>query len=90
MVDQQVTANSMREVLEKKGASVTCASWFMMDSEYKRENDVRLKEEDDFTELALNGGFDVIIGDPVLRRMAEGYEGIYIEKNQFSLSGKQS
>ncbi len=90
VVDQQVTAGSIRKALEAKGAKVTCASWFMMDPELKAEGDIRLREEDDFTELAENGGFDIIIGDPVQERMAGSFQGRFLPKNQFSLSGKQN
>ena len=90
VVDQQVTAGSIRKVLEEKGAKVTVASWFMMDPELKREGDVRLREEDDFTELAESGRFDIIIADPVQERMAGAFQGRFLPKNQFSLSGKQN
>ena len=89
VVDQQISAESIRTVLERDhGAAVTTAGWFLMDPALRREGDVRLSDEDDFTELAESGNFDVIIGDPVLQRMAKHFQGTWIEKRAFSLSGK--
>lgn len=88
IVDQQVTANSIRKALAQPEKQITAASWFLMDPELKEEQDVRLTEEDDFEELVMNGGFDVIIADPVLKRMVKDPHCLFIEKNQFPMSGK--
>ena len=90
VVDQQVSAESIRQALEARGAKVTVASWFMMDTSLRQDGDIRLTEEDQFTETAESGAFDVLIGDPVLQRMARHFQGEFIAKNQFSLSGKQN
>lgn len=90
VVDQQVRANSLRAALWDKGASsVTCATWFMFDRSMAEEGDMRLVEEDDFEELVINGGFDLLIGDPAQWRIIEkAYGGSTFDLAQFPVSGR--
>ena len=88
VVQQQVTAKVLREELLAAGAaSVTCATWFMMLDELAEPGDVRLREEVDFEELVREGGFNVLMGDPVLWRIVDFFEGTTIDLPEFPVSG---
>lgn len=87
-VHQQVTANSLREELQKRGSGeVTVATWFMKKSELAQPGDLALKEEDQFVQLAGQGEYDIIIGDGVLRRMIPGFSGLFVDAPHFAVSG---
>lgn len=88
IVDDQVAGVTMRDEIASFGGErkVTIASWFSMSEDLKREGDVHLLEEDDFTELIEEGDFDIIIADPVHRKMIKK-DITFIEKNSFQISG---
>ena len=92
VVHQQVLANAIRSHLEEAGAAekIVCASWFDQKPELLEEGDVRLREEDDFTDLIQGGRWDLIIADPVLRPMAGTYDGRWIDAYHFAVSGQRS
>lgn len=87
-IHQQVTANTLREELEKRGSgAVTVATWFLKKKELARPGDLALTEEDQFAELAGQGDYDLIIGDGVLRRMIPGFAGAFVDAPHFAVSG---
>ena len=92
IIDQQVAANSIRLTLEaeleKDKARIRTASWFMMDKELTREGDLHISGEKAFEDLVQNESFDMIVGDPILKRMLSNFDGLFIDKAQFALSGK--
>lgn len=88
VVHQQFAANALRDQLEKQGCEVVCASWFRMYDSCKREQDVHIKGEEDFYELAVNGGFDYILADDFFRRAANGFSGVWIDLPHFAVSGR--
>ena len=90
VIDQQVRAGSLRRaILEKGAAAVACATWFMQIPELVQPGDMSLMEEDDLADLGRNGGFDIMIGDPALRRIVErDFTGIWADLPQFPVSGK--
>ena len=89
VIDQQVRANTMRELLVKRGAAeVHCATWFLMDTTRTQPGDCRLKEEDDFEALVYDGDYDLLIGDPTLWRIIPNYSGETIDIPQFPVSGR--
>ena len=89
IIDQQVRANTMRTVLLDRGAAeVHCATWFLMDTTRTQPGDCRLKEEDDFETLVYHGDYDLIFGDPTLRRIVPKYSGDKIDLPQFPVSGQ--
>lgn len=88
VIDQQVRAKTLREILRQRGAaSVTCATWFLRLTELTETGDVRLKEEDDFEELVTQGNFNLLIGDGTLWRIVPEYHGETISIPQFPVSG---
>lgn len=89
VVHQQVTANSLREALERRGcASVTVASWFRMEPSLSRPGDLCLREEEEFEALAHSGAYDLMVGDPALWQMAPFFQGTLVNVPHFALSGR--
>ncbi|MBR6044253.1 MAG: hypothetical protein IKP47_01330 [Ruminococcus sp.] len=88
IMHQQFAANALREKLEAQGCEVTCASWFSMRPTFMREGDIQIKGEEDFCELAVNGGFDVILADEFFKRAAKGFTAKWIDLPQFAVSGR--
>ena len=89
VVHQQVTADSIRRKLLKKGAeTVQIACWFMMKKELLEDKDVSLRDEDDYIELVQNGDFDIIFADKCMDRMTPEFGGIFINMRHFAVSGK--
>ena len=89
VVHQQVMADSIRRELRKKGAAtVVNASWFMMKKELKEEQDVFLRDEDDYTELVKNNKFDLIFADKAMEKMTPEPEGKFVNVRHFAVSGR--
>jgi nitrogenase molybdenum-cofactor synthesis protein NifE len=89
IIGQQVSAHTLREELIRRGAGeVVAAGWFMQLRELIREQDIRLTEEDECEALLTSGRFDVVIADPVFRKMAGDSEAVFIDYPQFSISGQ--
>ena len=89
IIDQQVRANTMRDLLAACGAAeVHCATWFLMDTTLTQNGDRKLKEEDDFEALVYGGNYDLLIGDPTLWRIIPNYTGKTIDIPQFPVSGQ--
>ena len=89
VIDQQVRANTMRDLLLSRGAAkLHCATWFLMDTTRTQPGDCRLKEEDDFEALVYGGDYDLLIGDPTLWRIIPNYSGETIDIPQFPVSGR--
>ena len=89
VIDQQVRANTLRNILMDRGAAeVHCATWFLMDTTRTLPGDCKLNEEDDFETLVYNGNYDFLIGDPTLWRIVPNYAGEKIDLPQFPVSGR--
>lgn len=88
VIDQQVSACSIRQVLLDAGAArVRTATWFQLPSALAQEGDVKLTEEDEFEALVRDGGFDMIIGDPVHWKMTGDFSGRLVDRVEFAVSG---
>lgn len=89
VVHQQTAANEIRKEIRRAGeADVTAATWFMLTEEGKEPQDVQLATEKKFAEYVEQGGFDVIIGDRLLKRALRTYQGEYIAVSHFAVSGE--
>ena len=90
VVQQQVTGNAIREEILKKApdAQVTVASWFMMKPELRRDEDLHLRDEEDYIKLVEIGSYDVIYADPCMARMTPKFEGVFVDTVHFAVSGK--
>ena len=89
VVHQQVMADSIRKEFRKKGAdSVVNASWFMMKKELKEEQDVFLRDEDDYINLVKNNHFDLIVADATMQPMTSEPEDRFMNVRHFAVSGR--
>lgn len=89
VIHQQAAANEIRkEILEAGDANVTVATWFMLKEELKEPQDIQFTTEKQFAEYVKQGGFDVIIGDRLLKRAIRTYQGEYIAVSHFAVSGE--
>ncbi len=89
VVHQQVLANGIRDILENASpsADVDVATWFMKSPEIERPDDVKLEEEDDILRLVTERGYDVVVGDPLIKRAVPGYKGKFLSLPHFAVSG---
>lgn len=95
VVHQQVLAHEVAKAVRAAGATdVTCASWFMLDDEVAAAdtsattNDVSLSTEEEFIGFIVEGGFDVVIGDIMLKAAVPGFAGEFIDLPHFAVSGR--
>ena len=90
IVHQQTLAGSLRERVRRAcpGAAVTAATWFMLSPDLAEATDAVISGEDHFAELAERGGFDVILADKTLRRVARGFTGTWLDLPHFAVSGR--
>ena len=91
IVHQQVFANSLRDVLigtfeDKPLERVDVASWFMMSKEVRQEHDTKLNEEDELMKLVDAEGYDMVIGDPLIKRALPGWKGTFLSLPHFAIS----
>lgn len=77
------------KTLRDKGIDCDLAAFFALHDEIKQECDMKITEEDEFTDLVRNGGYDVIVADESLKPLAEGFEGYWIDAPFFALSGRR-
>ena len=52
------------------------------------EQDVSLREEDDYIDLVKNGGFDIIFADTCMEKMVPNFQGIFVNTRHFAVSGR--
>jgi nitrogenase molybdenum-cofactor synthesis protein NifE len=88
ILQQQVSAHTLRRELQKRGAAnVVAADFFLQLPELKEAQDLRLTEEDQCEELLKSGQFDLIIADPVFQKMLGASGAAFVPYPQFSVSG---
>lgn len=90
IVHQQMLANALRDsILGQVNADVTVASWFSMDKKERKEEDIFLKEEDQWITLIDENEYDVIIADGLFARAVPKFTGEYWILPHFAVSGKR-
>lgn len=77
------------KTLRDKGIKLDIATFFTLHDEIKEGGDKKITEEDEFTELVMNGGYDVIVADECLKPLAEGFKGQWIDAPFFALGGRR-
>ena len=77
------------KTLRDKGVNCDIATFFTLHDEIRKEGDVKITEEDEFTDLVMNGGYDIVVADENLRPLAEGFKGQWIDAPFFALSGRR-
>ena len=69
IVGDRIQAASMARVVEKKKCSCTIASFFNHHSSRDKDETVDLKDETELERCLEQGGFDYLIGDPLLKNL---------------------
>ena len=77
------------KTLRDKGIDCDIATFFTLHDEIRKEGDVKITEEDEFTDLVMNGGYDIVVADESLKALAEGFKGQWIDAPFFALSGRR-
>ena len=77
------------KTLRDKGIKCDIATFFTLHDEIKEDGDKKITEEDEFTELVMNGGYGVVVADECLKPLAEGFKGQWIDAPFFALSGRR-
>ena len=77
------------KTLRDKGIDCDIATFFTLHDEIKEAGDRMITEEDEFTDLVMNGGYDIVIADGSLKPLAEGFGGTWIDAPFFALSGRR-
>ncbi len=89
VVHQQTAAHEIREEIRRLGeADVTAATWFLQTDSLKEPGDFHLETESQLVQQVEKGGYDVIIGDRLLKRALRTYKGEYIHIAHFAVSGE--
>ncbi len=89
VLHQQAAANAIREEIRKTSeAEITVGTWFLLDEEFKKPQDVRLTTEEHLGRLVKEERYDVIIGDRMQKRALPDYEGAWLHVPQFAVSGE--
>lgn len=78
IIGEQITSNALRRRIRELDRlsgntrrEIVNAGFFLMNSKQMEEQDIRLKSEDDLKRLLTEGAFDLVIGDPMFRLMAD-------------------
>ena len=85
VIHQQFAACRVRELLPD--CEVTAGSFFRMAPEWMKSGDMVFSGEENFTDSVEQGGFDTVIGDPVLKRAVPHFRGEWIPFVHFAVSG---
>lgn len=85
VIHQAVLAETLRMQIAQSCPGITCdtATFFM-----PYGNSISLSEEDDFIELIRDGGYDAVIGDPLLERAVSESGVRFIPLPHFAVSGE--
>ena len=86
ILHQQFAVRAIRDLAGD--TEIVAANYFMQIPEFAEPQDVTLSGEDDFTELVKQGQFDVILADPLFRRLIPDFRGEFIDFIHFAVSGK--
>ena len=65
------------------------ASWFALDLEYKEEDDIHLRSEEDLVSLLNEGDYDFIIADSLFKAAAAKTSSTWIDVEHFAVSGRR-
>ena len=60
----------------------------MMKKELKEEQDIFLRDEEDYIDLVKNNDFDLIVADAAMQPMTSDPEGRFINLRHFAVSGR--
>lgn len=89
VVHQQFAANKMRELIENKfECSVDVGTFFKLFSEFAREGDSFIADEEQLVEKVSAGGYDIVVIDDICARALKGCGCKVIDLPHFAVSGR--
>ena len=89
VVHQQFAANKMRELIENKfECSVDVGTFFKLFSEFAREGDSFIADEEQLVEKVSAGGYDIIVIDDICARALKCCGCKVIDLPHFAVSGR--
>lgn len=91
IIGEQFTANAVRTALEDSGVvkAADVATFYTLDKAFARPKDKRIRSEEAARELLQNGGYRIILGDPLLRCFApDGCKWVDLRHRAFNTYGE--
>ena len=89
VVHQQFIADKIRKILDSNSVTrCDCGTFFMMNSQFSLDNDVKFSDEEQFAETVRKENYDCIIGDKAFSKVLCGYKGRFIDLPHFAVSGR--
>lgn len=85
VIHQQFAACRVRELLPE--CEVTVGTFFQTLPGWMKAGDIYFSGEEDFVKAVVSGNFDIVIGDPVLKRAVPNFRGEWIPFVHFAVSG---
>lgn len=82
MIHQQFAANALRD---KLSIDADVGTWFMLDKEFAKENDIKFDDEEVFIKTVMN--YDTLICDEFYFKALNDFKGNKIRFNHFAVSG---
>ncbi|MCR4688168.1 MAG: nitrogenase molybdenum-iron protein [Saccharofermentans sp.] len=76
------------KTLRDNGVDLDIATFFTLHDSIAREGDRKISEEDDFTKMVLEGGYDTVVADEILRELIPDFKGKFIDAPCFAISGR--
>lgn len=91
IVQQQYAANALRTFLQGQlpNATIVCGTFFHTDPGGSVQGDQRFHEEAEFRRYVMDGEFNAIVGDKLLKRALPEYDGFWVDYPHFAISGKK-
>lgn len=90
IVHQQILANSLRRLLQKKlpQAEIHAGTFFLQEDGLCQDGDVAFRGERDFCTELHQHPLTIVLGDPLLRRaLPKNFAGTFIDLPHFAVSG---
>jgi len=91
VIGEQVKSNSIRDCLRMDMGitDVDVVSFFSMEEELAEERDIHIESEGEWEELANNGKYDIVIGDPLYKDlMRANSKSKFIDFPHFAVSSR--
>ena len=79
VIGEQICANAIREVLrnEYDMQNVDVATFFTLNKEIATKNDIHIENECHIIKILREGGYDVVIGDPLIKQLLPKENHVY-------------
>lgn len=76
------------KTIRDAGADCDIVTFFKLHDSVKQDGDRKITEEDEFTDLVRNGGYDTVAADICLKELVPDFEGRWVDLKCFAISGR--